>query len=247
PCPGQSDSDNCVFHQEPRQLGSRIAGKRLLDHDRWRQGSLGNAEVRPSCAVKWRSRRCREGDMSSFDLKEIERRMRGALGVLKQEFGGLRTGRANARLLDPIMVTAYGNPMALNQLATINVPEPRLITVQVWDRSQVGAVERAIRESDLGLNPVVEGQLMRLPIPELNQERRQEIAKVAHKYAEQARIAVRNVRRDGMEHLKKAEKDHEMGKDEHHSLSTKVQELTDKIIKEIDEALASKEAEIMQV
>ena len=157
--------------------------------------------------------------MSSFDLKEIERRMRGALGVLKQEFGGLRTGRANASLLDPIMVTAYGNPMALNQLATINVPEPRLITVQVWDRSQVGAVERAIRESDLGLNPVVEGQLMRLPIPELNQERRQEIAKVAHKYAEQARIAVRNVRRDGMEHLKKAEKDHEMGKDEHHSLS----------------------------
>jgi ribosome recycling factor len=172
--------------------------------------------------------------MSSFDLKEIERRMRGALGVLKQEFGGLRTGRANASLLDPIMVTAYGNPM-------------RLITVQVWDRSQVGAVERAIRESDLGLNPVVEGQLMRLPIPELNQERRQEIAKVAHKYAEQARIAVRNVRRDAMEHLKKAEKDHEMGKDEHHSLSTKVQDLTDKIIKEIDEALASKEAEIMQV
>ena len=141
--------------------------------------------------------------MASFDLKEIERRMRGALGVLKQEFGGLRTGRANASLLDPITVMAYGNPMPLNQLATINVPEPRLITVQVWDRSQVGAVERAIRESDLGLNPVVEGQLLRLPIPELNQERRQEIAKVAHKYAEQARVAVRNVRRDGMEHLKK--------------------------------------------
>jgi len=176
-----------------------------------------------------------EGDMASFDLKEIERRMRGALTLLKGEFGGLRTGRANASLLDPIMVMAYGNPMPLNQLATINVPESRLITVQVWDRSQIGAVERAIRESNLGLNPVVEGQLMRLPIPELNQERRQEIVKVAHKYAEHARVAVRNVRRDGMEHLKRAEKDGEMGKDEHHTLSTKVQDLTDKIIKEIDE------------
>jgi ribosome recycling factor len=185
--------------------------------------------------------------MASFDLKEIERRMRGAVIVLKQEFGGLRTGRASASLLDPIMVNAYGSPMPLNQLATINVPEPRLITVQVWDRSQIGAVDRAIRESDLGLNPVVEGQLLRLPIPELNEERRQELAKVAHKYAEQARVAVRNVRRDGMEHLKRAEKDGDMGKDEHHSLSTKVQELTDKIVNEIDETLASKEAEIMQV
>jgi ribosome recycling factor len=185
--------------------------------------------------------------MASFDLKEIERRMRGALGVLKQEFGGLRTGRASASLLDPIMVSAYGNPMPLNQLATVNVPESRLITVQVWDKSQVGAVDRAIRESDLGLNPVVEGQLLRLPIPELNEERRQELAKVAHKYAEHGRVAVRNVRRDGMEHLKRAEKDGEMSKDEHHSLTTKVQELTDKIVKEIDEALAAKEAEIMQV
>jgi ribosome recycling factor len=185
--------------------------------------------------------------MASFDLKEIDRRMRGALVVLKQDFGGLRTGRASASLLDPIMVNAYGSAMPLNQLATVNVPEPRLITVQIWDKTQVGAVDRAIRESDLGLNPVVEGQLLRLPIPELNEERRHELAKVAHKYAEQARVAVRNVRRDGMEHLKKAEKDGEMGKDEHHSLSTKVQELTDKIIKEIDETLASKEAEIMQV
>jgi ribosome recycling factor len=189
----------------------------------------------------------RKGDMAGFDLKEIERRMRGALTVLKQEFGGLRTGRANMSLLDPIMVNAYGSQMPLNQLATINVPESRLITVQVWDRSQVGAVERAIRESDLGLNPVTEGQLLRLPIPELNEERRHEIAKVAHKYTEQARVAVRNVRRDGMEHLKRMEKDGDIGKDEHHSLSTKVQELTDKIIKEIDETLASKEAEIMQV
>jgi ribosome recycling factor len=189
----------------------------------------------------------RKGDMAGFDLKEIERRMRGALTVLKQEFGGLRTGRANMSLLDPIMVNAYGSQMPLNQLATINVPESRLITVQVWDRSQVGAVERAIRESDLGLNPVVEGQLLRLPIPELNEERRHEIAKVAHKYTEQARVAVRNVRRDGMEHLKRMEKDGDIGKDEHHTLSTKVQDLTDKIIKEIDETLASKEAEIMQV
>ncbi|MGH6865449.1 MAG: ribosome recycling factor [Methyloceanibacter sp.] len=185
--------------------------------------------------------------MANFDLAEIERRMRGAVAVLRQEFSGLRTGRASAGLLDPIMVMAYGNPMALNQLASVNVPEPRMITVQVWDKSQVGAVERAIRESDLGLNPMVEGQLLRLPIPELNQERRQEIAKVAHKYAEQARVAVRHVRRDGMEHLKRAEKEGDMGKDEHHSLSTKVQDLTDRFIKEIDEALASKEAEIMQV
>jgi len=185
--------------------------------------------------------------MTSFDLKEIDRRMHGALQVLKQEFGGLRTGRASAGLLDPIMVNAYGNPMPLNQLATVNVPEPRLITVQVWDKSQVGAVERAIRESDLGLNPVTEGQLLRLPIPELNEERRREIVKVAHKYAEQARVAVRNVRRDGMEHLKRMEKDSEIGKDDHHSLATKVQDLTDKVIKEIDEALAGKEAEVMQV
>jgi len=185
--------------------------------------------------------------MASLDLKEIERRMRGALTVLKQEFGGLRTGRANMSLLDPIMVNAYGNQMPLNQLATINVAESRLITVQVWDRSQVGAIDRAIRESDLGLNPVVEGQLLRLPIPELNEERRHEIAKVAHKYTEQARVAVRNVRRDGMEHLRRMEKDGDIGKDEHHSLSIKVQDLTDKIIKEIDETLASKEAEIMQV
>ena len=185
--------------------------------------------------------------MASLDLKEIERRMRGALTVLKQEFGGLRTGRANMSLLDPIMVNAYGNQMPLNQLATINVPESRLITVQVWDRSQVGAIDRAIRDSDLGLNPVVEGQLLRLPIPELNEERRHEIAKVAHKYTEQARVAVRNVRRDGMEHLRRMEKDGDIGKDEHHSLSIKVQDLTDKIIKEIDATLASKEAEIMQV
>jgi ribosome recycling factor len=189
----------------------------------------------------------REGKMSDFDATEIERRMRGAHGVLKKEFSGLRTGRASASLLDPIMVVAYGNPTPLSQVGTVNVPEPRMLTVQVWDKTQVGAVEKAIRESDLGLNPVVEGQLLRLPIPELNEERRRDLAKVAHKYAEQARIAVRNVRRDAMEHLKRAEKDGNIGKDEHHTLGTKVQELTDKVIKEIDEGLATKEAEIMQV
>ena len=185
--------------------------------------------------------------MASFDLKEIERRMRGALGVLKQEFGGLRTGRASAGLLDPIMVNAYGSPMPLNQLATVNVPEPRLITVQVWDRSQVGAVDRAIRESDLGLNPVVEGQLLRLPIPELNEERRHEIAKVANKYAEHARVAVRNVRRDGMDLLKRLEKDHKIGEDEHHTKGEELQKLTDAHIRDIDTALHAKEQEIMQV
>ena len=183
--------------------------------------------------------------MAGFDLKEIERRMRGALTVLKQEFGGLRTGRANMSLLDPIIVNAYGSQMPLNQLATINVPESRLITVQVWDRSQVGAVERAIRESDLGLNPVVEGQLLRLPIPQLNEERRHEIAKVAHKYTEQARVAVRNVRRDGMDHLKVDEKKHEISEDEHKRLETEVQKMTDATIAEVDAAAEAKEMEIL--
>ncbi len=182
-----------------------------------------------------------------FDLKDIERRMDGAVSVLKQEFAGLRTGRAHASLLDPITVEAYGARMPLNQLATVSVPEPRLITVQVWDKSQVSAVEKAIRESDLGLNPVVEGQTLRLPIPELNEERRQELVKVAHKYAEQARVAIRNVRRDGMEQLKRAEKEGEIGQDEQHVLADKVQQLTDEKIKAVGEVLAVKEAEIMQV
>ena len=185
--------------------------------------------------------------MAEFDLGEIERRMRGALQSVKQDFAGLRTGRATSGMLDPIQVNAYGSTMPLNQVGSVNVPEPRMITVQVWDKGLVSAVEKAIRESDLGLNPVVEGQLLRLPIPELNEERRQDLAKVAHKYAEQARGAVRNVRRDGMESLKKMEKDGEMSKDEHHDFATEVQDLTDTVIKEIDEALAAKEAEIMQV
>lgn len=185
--------------------------------------------------------------MASFDVKALERRMTGAVTVLKKEFGGLRTGRANAAILDPIMVKAYGSSMPLNQLATVSVPEPRLISVQVWDKTQVTAVDKAIRESDLGLNPVVEGQVLRLPIPELNEERRQDLAKIAAKYAEQARVAVRNVRRDGMEQLKRLEKDGEIGKDEHHGLGEQVQTLTDNVIKDIDQALAAKESEIMQV
>lgn len=182
-----------------------------------------------------------------FDIDDTERRMRGALQSLKQEFAGLRTGRATASLLEPIMVEAYGQSMPINQVGTIGVPEPRMLTVQVWDKSMVGAVEKAIRSSGLGLNPVVDGMLLRLPIPELNQERRTELTKIAAKYTEQARIAVRNVRRDAMDELKRLEKDSQMGQDEHKSWSDKVQKLTDKVIGEIDAALAHKEAEIMQV
>jgi len=185
--------------------------------------------------------------MSDFNIKDLKRRMEGAVAVLKREFGGLRTGRASASLLEPIVVNAYGSQMPLNQLATITVPDPRMISVQVWDKDQVSAVDKAIRESELGLNPQVEGQILRLPIPELNEERRQEIAKVAHKYAEQARVAVRNVRRDGMEQLKRHEKEGDMGEDEHHTHAAEVQDLTDRMIKEIDDALGTKESEIMQV
>ena len=173
--------------------------------------------------------------------------MNGALNVLQQEFGGLRTGRANASILDQVAVNAYGTPMPINQLATITVPEARMISVQVWDKSQIDAVDRAIRESDLGLNPIGEGQVLRIPIPELNEERRQEIAKLAAKYAEQARIAVRNVRRDGMDQLKRQEKDSEIGQDEHHTHSAEIQEITDATIKKIDEALSAREKEIMQI
>ena len=181
------------------------------------------------------------------DLKDLERRMNGAIEVLKQEFAGLRTGRASVHLLEPINVEAYGAAMPMNQVGTIGVPEPRMITVQVWDRSLVGAVERAIRESDLGLNPQTEGQLIRVPIPMLSEERRVELSKIAHKYAEQARIAVRNVRRDGMDTLKRMEREHEMSQDEQHMWSDEIQEMTDRHIKSIDEALEQKDGEIMQV
>jgi len=181
------------------------------------------------------------------DLTDIERRMDGALDSLRKEFGGLRTGRASASLLEPITVDVYGSALPLNQVGTIGVPEPRLITVQVWDRSAVKATEKAIRDSGLGLNPQTEGQMIRVPIPDLNQERRQELSKVASKYAEQTRVAVRNVRRDGMDMLKKKEKAGEISQDEHKTLSDKVQALTDRHIKKIDELLAQKEKEIMQV
>lgn len=183
----------------------------------------------------------------SFEIGEIEKRMKGAVAALKQEFGGLRTGRASATLLDPIMVTAYGAKTPLNQVANVSVPEPRLITVQVYDKGNISAVEKAIRESDLGLNPVVDGLTLRLPIPELNHERRQELVKIAKKYTEQTRVAVRNVRKDGMDQLKKLEKDGKLSEDDSSKQSTKVQELTDKTIKEIDGLLATKEQEILQV
>ena len=173
--------------------------------------------------------------------------MDGALEALRKEFAGLRTGRASAHLLDQIHVMAYGNSMPLNQLGTVSVPEPRMITVQVWDRSQVGAVEKAIRDGGLGLNPASDGQLVRVPIPELSQERRVELTKIAHKYAEQGRVAVRNVRRDAMDLYKKQEKDGKISQDDHRGLSEQVQKLTDEHVKKIDEALAVKEKEILQV
>lgn len=186
-------------------------------------------------------------EQTELDVDDIMRRMNGAVGALKSEFAGLRTGRARASLLDPITVDAYGAKMPLNQLATVSVPDPRMISVQVWDRGLAGAVEKAIRNSDLGLNPAVDGQLMRIPIPKLNEERRLELAKVAAKYAEQARVAVRNVRRDGMDQLKRLEKNGHIGEDEHKAWSEEVQQLTDATVSEIDELLATKDSEITQI
>lgn len=183
----------------------------------------------------------------SFNKDEMNRRMNGAVSTLKQEFAGLRTGRASPGLLDPVMVEAYGSPMPITQVGTVSAPEPRLLTVQVWDKGLVKSVDKAIRDAGLGLNPQPDGQLIRIPIPELNEERRKELAKLASKYAEQARVAVRNVRRDGMEVLKKLEKDHKIGQDEHHKLGDELQKLTDAHIKDIDGALHAKEQEIMQV
>ena len=184
---------------------------------------------------------------TTHDLAELKRRMQGAIQVLKQELGGLRTGRASASLVDHVQVDAYGTHMPLNQVATISVPEPRMISVQVWDRSMVHAVEKAISASNLGLSPQTEGQVIRLRIPELNEERRKELAKVAHKYAENARVAVRHVRRDGLEVLKKMEKDHTVSEDEHKRQADLVQKATDQAIHDVDAALAAKEKEIMTV
>ncbi|MGA0531564.1 ribosome recycling factor [Hansschlegelia sp. KR7-227] len=184
---------------------------------------------------------------SPFDLDDIKRRMNGAIASLKSDLAGLRTGRASTNLLDPVHVTAYGAEMPLNQVATVSVPEARMLSVQVWDRSMVGAVEKAIRESNLGLNPITEGQLLRIPLPELNADRRKELVKVAHKYAEQQRVAVRHVRRDGLDVLKKQEKDGDLGQDEHDKLADQVQKATDAAVEEIDQALAAKEKDILQV
>ena len=183
----------------------------------------------------------------TYNKDEMIRRMNGAVTGLKGEFAGLRTGRASPALLDPVMIDAYGNQMHVSQLGSIATPEPRLLTVQVWDRGLVKTVDKAIRDAGLGLNPQVDGQLLRIPIPELNEERRKELVKLAHKYAEQGRVAVRNVRRDGMEILKKLEKDHKIGQDDHRKLGEELQKLTDAHIKDVDQLLQGKEQEIMQV
>jgi ribosome recycling factor len=185
--------------------------------------------------------------VSGFDIADLRKRMNGAVEVLRKEFAGLRTGRASASLLEPISIQAYGSETPLNQVGTIGVPEPRMLTVQVWDKGLVKAVEKAIRSADLGLNPAVDGTLIRVPIPELSEERRGELAKIAARYAEAARVAVRNVRRDGMEQLKRQEKDGEISQDAHHKVAQQVQELTDSEIKQINDLLAAKETEIMTI
>lgn len=183
----------------------------------------------------------------TFDIVDLDKRMRGAIDSLKRDFTGLRTGRASTNLLDPVMVNIYGQKMPLSQVGTVSVPEPRMISVQIWDKTAVPAVEKAIREANLGLNPIIDGVVIRLPIPMLTADRRAELSKLAHKYAESGRVAIRNIRRDGMELLKKHEKDGDMSKDDHHKNSTKVQELTDRLIKEIDQLLATKDIEINKV
>ncbi len=185
-------------------------------------------------------------DDIEIDLDDLEKRMDGALANMRNEFLSLRTGRASASMIDPVTVEVYGAVTPINQVATVNVPEPRMLTINVWDKSNVQAVEKAIRQSGLGINPVVDGTILRLPIPELNEERRRELAKVAGKYAEDARIAVRNVRRDGMDQIKKAKADG-MGEDDQKLWSEEIQSLTDSGIKKIDDALAAKQEEIMQV
>jgi len=183
--------------------------------------------------------------MPSYDKSDIQRRMTGAVDALRHDLGGLRTGRASTTLLDPVNVEVYGSNMPLNQVATVSAPEPRLLSVQVWDRANVSAVEKAIRSAGLGLNPMTDGQNVRLPIPDLTEERRKELAKLAGSYAENAKIAVRNVRRDGMESLKTDEKKKEISEDERKRLEAEVQKLTDDTIKEIDAVAAAKEKEIL--
>lgn len=182
-----------------------------------------------------------------IDLADLNRRMEGALSSLKSDLSGLRTGRASANILDPIMVEAYGQKMPMNQVGTISVPEARSIAIQVWDKGMVSAVEKAIREANLGLNPVTDGTNLRIPMPEMNEERRKEVAKIANQYGEQARVAIRHVRRDGMDEIKKAQKNGDIGEDDARVLSDKVQKSTDDMIAEVDTIISAKEAEIMQV
>ena len=184
---------------------------------------------------------------STFDLADIKRRMQGSIASLRHDLNGLRTGRATASILDPVQVNAYGQNMPITQVATVSIPEPRLIAVQVWDKAMVGAVERAIRDSNLGLSPTTEGQVLRIRIPELNEQRRKELVKVAHKYAEEARVAVRHVRRDGIDILKKLLKDKAISEDDEKRHAGEVQKATDQAIVEVDQVLAMKEKEIMQV
>ena len=186
-----------------------------------------------------------ENDLD-IDLDDLERRMDGAMASLRQEFASLRTGRASATMVEPIMVDAYGSPTPINQVGTVNVPEPRMVTINVWDRALVSKVEKAIRDSGLGINPVVDGPIIRLPIPELNEERRRDLTRVAAQYAEHARVAIRNVRRDGMDRIKKA-KSAGMSEDDQKLWEAEVQQLTDKHIAAVDKALETKEEEIMQV
>ncbi|HET6538758.1 MAG TPA: ribosome recycling factor [Sphingopyxis sp.] len=183
--------------------------------------------------------------MAKYDKADLERRMNGALESLKSDFAGLRTGRAHAALLDPVVVDVYGSNMPLNQVASVSVPEPRMLAVQVWDKSSVNAVEKAIRSAGLGLNPITDGQLLRLPIPEMTTERRKELSKLAGQYAEKARVAVRNVRRDGMDALKQDENKKEISEDDRKRSETDVQKITDAVIADIDAAAAAKEKEIL--
>lgn len=185
--------------------------------------------------------------MSAFNLEDLKKRMQGAFDALAKEFNGLRTNRASTHLLEPLMIDAYGSRMPITQVGIISTPEARLLTVQVWDKELVKAVEKAIREANLGLNPSADGQIVRIPMPDLSLERRQEIAKIAAKYAEQGKISVRAVRRDGMDELKKLEKDSKISEDQHHNYADEIQKLTDDFIKKIDQALQQKEKDILQV
>jgi ribosome recycling factor len=182
-----------------------------------------------------------------FDINDINRRMDGAIAAFKHDLAGLRTGRASVNLLDTIVVDAYGAPTPLNQVANVTVPEARMLSVSVWDKALVGRVERAIRDSGLGLNPITDGMLLRIPLPELNEQRRKELVKIAHQYAESSRVAIRHVRRDGLDSLKKFEKDGHLGQDEGRALADKVQKMTDEFIADVERLLLQKEGEIMQI